>query len=667
MSRFQIADLNREQMEAVEHMDGPLLILAGAGTGKTRTITARVAWLIAQGEDPASILAVTFTNKAAREMKERIAKMVEPGRVKLVTTSTFHALCLRILRGDAGRLGYKANFSILDEGDQLGLIKKIINRASARDEKLDPQLARNFISKAKNNAWTVGEEETLIGAVSRRYEQELRSLNAMDFDDLLVHAVRLLSESSDVRDKWRAKARHLLVDEFQDTNRLQLELVTQLANGNRPNVCVVGDDDQSIYGWRGAQVANILEFETHFPNPRIIRLEQNYRSTNPILCAANRLISNNPRRRAKKLWSSRQGGDPVRVISVPDDRTEAEFVTQEIVALRAEQNLSCEDIAVIYRMNAQSRLLEETFRKNKIPYRLVGGKSFFERREIKDLTAYMAVLLNPSEDSSLLRIINTPPRGIGPTNVALALAFSVENKLSLFQALQHRSYLDACTRKTASAIRAFVDGIEAARIRVQTPGVDCAQLLSTLLDECGYVDDLRRSCKSPDESLNREENVKEMLRALRDYQSRTRQGLQGFLDEVSLDHEREEDKEEAAQGVTLITLHAAKGLEFSHVFLIGAEDGLLPHERSKAEGAMDEERRLFYVGLTRAMRSLVVTWCRSRRKFGSPAHCRPSPFLHEIRGEQVNEECYEELMSRPLEKADVAAQFARLRAQLAKL
>ena len=667
MSRFRIFDLNPEQIEAVHHENGPMLILAGAGTGKTRTITARIAWLIAQGEDPGKMLAVTFTNKAAREMKDRIAGMVDPDQAKQVTACTFHALCLRILRGDAQRLGYKANFSIFDEGDQLGLIKKIITRVSGRDEKLDPHLAKALISRAKNNAWTASNEDSLAGAVYRRYEQELRALNAMDFDDLLAKAVQLLSEADDVRDKWRAKVRHLLVDEFQDTNRLQFELVSQLASGQPPNVCVVGDDDQSIYGWRGAEVSNILEFEKHFPNPRVIRLEQNYRSTNAILGAANRLIANNPRRRKKNLWSPKEGGEPVRVIAVPDDRKEAEFVIQEVAAHRAEENLPWEHFAVAYRMNAQSRLLEESLRKNRIPYRLVGGKSFFERREIKDLAAYMAVLLNPSDDPSLLRIINTPPRGIGPTCVEWALAFSVERKLSLFEALRNTEHLDACTRKTADAVRAFVDGIEAARVRIQTPGVDSAQILSSLLEECGYLDDLKRSCKTADESLNREENVKEMLRALAEYQKRSRQGLQGFLDEICLNREREEDKEESARGVTLITLHAAKGLEFPHVFLVGAEDGLLPHERSKGEGTVDEERRLFYVGITRAMRSLVITWCRGRRKFGSPTHCRPSPFLREIRGDQVIEESYEELMSRPMEREDVAEQFARLRAQLGKL
>jgi superfamily I DNA/RNA helicase len=659
-------DLNAEQLRAVEHEYGPLLILAGAGTGKTRTITARIAWLIARGEDPATILAVTFTNKAAREMKERIASMVDPAKAKLVTASTFHALCLRILRGDASRLGYKANFSIFDEGDQLGLIKKIITRVSSSEEKLDPQAAMSLISKAKNNAWTTRDDETLAAAVFRRYEQELRALNAMDFDDLLVQAVRLLSESPEVRGKWRAKTRHLLVDEFQDTNRLQLELITQLANGPPPNVCAVGDDDQSIYGWRGAELANILEFERHFPNPRIIRLEQNYRSSNAILGAANRLISHNPRRRPKRLWSPGADGDPVRIISVPDDRTEAEFVTREVTALCAEQNTLCEQVAVVYRMNAQSRLLEENFRRSRIPYRLVGGKSFFERREIKDLTAYMTVLLNPSDDASLLRIINTPPRGIGPTNVEMAVAFSVEHQLSLFRALQHRNYLDGCSRKSAEAIRSFVDEIEAARIRVQTPKADCVQVLFALLEGCHYLDDLKRSCKTPEESLNREENVREMLRALGDYQKRTGHSLQGFLDEVSLDREREEDTQETSRAVTLITLHAAKGLEFPHVFLIGAEDGLLPHERSKAEGTLEEERRLCYVGITRAMRSLVITWCRSRKKFGGSIHCRPSPFLREIRGEQVEEESYEELINRPMKHEEVAAQFARLRAQLAK-
>ena len=665
MKRFSLFDLNPEQLEAVRHKNGPLLILAGAGTGKTRTITARVAWLVAQGEDPDRLLAVTFTNKAAREMKERIAGMVEADKAKRITTTTFHALCLRILRGDSERIGYKRNFSIFDESDQVGLIKKIITRLCARDEKLDPSLARNLISRAKNQGCGMGGEETLAGAVYRSYENELRNLNAMDFDDLLVQSVRLLAESSEVRAKWREKAAHLVVDEFQDTNRLQLELINQLAGDPPPNICVVGDDDQSIYGWRGADVSNLLEFEKHFPNPRIIRLEQNYRSTNAILGAANRLISFNSNRRGKKLWSSKEGGDPVRVISMPDDGREAEFVVQEIAAQRAERGLAWEEFAIAYRMNAQSRLLEENLRRSRIPYRLVGGKSFFERREIKDLTAYMSLLLNPGDDTALLRIINVPPRGIGAGTVQLALAFSVERKLSLFDALRHPDHLPTCTRKTAEAIRAFVEGVESARLRIQTPGADCAEVLSSVLERCGYFEDLRRSCKEAGEAESRRENVKEMLRALGEHQKRSRRGLQSFLDEVSLDSERSEETE-AAAGVTLTTLHAVKGLEFPHVFLIGAEDGLLPHERSKRDGVPDEERRLFYVGMTRAMRSLVITWCRARRKFGSPTHCRRSPFLEEIGRGSVVEESYEELANRPMETEEVAVQFARLRAQLSE-
>lgn len=664
--KFRLSDLNPEQHDAATHEDGPMLILAGAGTGKTRTITARIAWLVGCGADPSKVLAVTFTNKAAREMKERIAGMVDPDDAKLITSSTFHSLCVRILRADAHLLGYKDNFSIFDEGDQLGLIKKIITRVTSKDEKLDPNLAKNLISKAKNNAWSPPEdEETVIGAVYRRYMQELRALNAMDFDDLLVQAVKLLADFPQVREKWAARARHFLVDEFQDTNRLQLDLVTMLAGGERPDVCVVGDDDQSIYGWRGAEISNILEFERHFPNPKIIRLERNYRSTPEILGAANRLIRNNPRRREKRLISHLPAGEPVMFLGVPDDRKEAEFVVGEIAAHRNADRIPWEHFAVLYRMNAQSRLLEGELRKAQIPYRLVGGKSFFERREIKDITAYLTVLVNPSDDPALLRIINTPPRGIGAGTVELALAFSAERDLPLFDALLHPDHLATCSRKAASAIAAFAEEIQTARIRVATPDSQASTILSEILSECGYIDDLKRSCKTPEESLNREENVHELIRALADFQKRSKEGIRGFLDEINLNREREEDRKESADGVTLITLHAAKGLEFPNVYLIGAEDGLLPHERSKTENTVDEERRLFYVGITRAMRSLVITWCRARTKFGSAMHCRPSPFLREIMGDGVIEESYEEVINRPMAEEDVAAQFAALKARLA--
>ena len=667
MSSFRLYDLNPEQQSAATHENGPLLILAGAGTGKTRTIVARITWLVSTGTPASKILAVTFTNKAAREMKERIAGMLTEDQADEITASTFHALCVRILRGDAEKIGYKNNFTIFDEGDQLGLIKKVINRVTAKDEKLDPGLAKNLISKAKNNGWAAPQDdETVIGAVYARYNRELHALNAMDFDDLLVQAVRLLNEHQDVRDKWRARYSQMMVDEFQDTNRLQLDLVTLLAAGDPPNVCVVGDDDQSIYGWRGAEVSNILEFEKHFPNPKIIRLEQNYRSTNPILTTANRLIKNNPRRRVKNLWSSVPGGDPVHIVAVADDKTEAEFVVGEVGAIRNANGIPWEHFAVIYRMNAQSRLLEENLRRMKIPYRLVGGKSFFDRREIKDVLATITCLVNPQDDISLLRIINTPPRGIGATTVELALEHSAKAHRSLFETLTDIAFEQEVSRKTATAIRKFAEDLAAARIHLLTPGADAYAIVNGYLSETGYFEDLKNSCKTPEEALNRESGAKEILNALATHQSKKRGSVQDFLDELSLNREREEDKKEDATGLTLITLHAAKGLEFPHVFLIGAEDGLLPHERSKSEGTVDEERRLFYVGITRAMKSLTITHCRNRMKFGSAMSCRPSPFLKEIEGDSVLSESHEDIMSRPVAEEDLAASFASLRAMLAQ-
>ncbi|MEI6033903.1 MAG: UvrD-helicase domain-containing protein [Verrucomicrobiae bacterium] len=667
MSRFRLWDLNPEQQRAATHESGPLLILAGAGTGKTRTIVARITWLVSQGVPPSGILAVTFTNKAAREMKERIAGMLDSEKASEITASTFHALCVRILRTDADKLGYKNNFSIFDQGDQLGLIKKIITRVTSQDEKLDPGLAQSMISKAKNNGWAPPQDdETVIGAVYARYNRELRALNAMDFDDLLVQAVKLLTEHEGVREKWRSRFRHMLVDEFQDTNNLQLRLVSLLACGEPPNICVVGDDDQSIYGWRGAEVSNILEFEKHFSNPEVIRLEQNYRSTNAILGAANRLIKNNPRRRGKNLWSPQVGGDQVHVICVPDDKKEAEFVVNEIGALRATASLPWEHFAIAYRMNAQSRLLEECFRRLRIPYRLVGGKSFFDRREVKDVLATMTCLLNPSDDVALLRIINTPPRGIGATTVEIALEHSAKANRSLFETLTDPGFSEQVSRKAAGAIGGFSEELAATRILLLTPGADAAGLVSAFLTESGYFEDLKRSCKTPQEALNRESGVKEILRSLAEHQKRSRSGLQGFLDEMSLDRERDEEKKEEAKGVTLITLHAAKGLEFPHVFLLGAEDGLIPHERSKSEGTVDEERRLFYVGITRAMKSLTITHCLHRTKFGSEMYCRPSPFLKEIEGEGVLVESYEDIMNKPVAEEDVSASFASMREMLAR-
>jgi superfamily I DNA/RNA helicase len=669
MSGFRLFDLNPEQELAVRATEGPLLILAGAGTGKTRVITMRVAYLIAQGVDPMHILAVTFTNKAANEMRERLAKMIEPAVAKKVTASTFHALCVRILRQDIEKLGYKKNFSIYDDGDQMGMIKKIITRTAAKDEKLDPQVAKNLISKAKNNGWREvlpGDEQTLAGAVFARYQAELKTLNAVDFDDLLGLTVKLLTEHGEVREKWQRRFRYLMIDEFQDTNRLQLELITSLADA-RKNVAVVGDDDQSIYGWRGAEVSNILEFEAHFPNPTVVKLEQNYRSTNAILNTANALIKNNPRRRPKQLWSAAGEGAKVRVVQMTDDRQEAEFIANEIANRLLVEGRKHEEFAILFRMNAQSRLIEQNLRAQKIPYRVIGGKSFFDRREIKELLAYAQCLVNNDDDVSLLRIINVPARGLSSATVERATEWSAKNKCSVFAALQAPDFREELAARTLANVDAFVGLMDGYETRLNTPLTDHAAVLRELIKEVGYLEDLRRTCKTPDESLNRENNVNEMIKSFEEYQTRSSEGLRGFLDEMSLRQEREDEEDDLkGPGVTLITLHAAKGLEFAHVYLIGLEEGVLPHDRSKLEGTVDEERRLLYVGITRARETLALTWCGHRIKWGSPAPCTPSSFIKELPADWIVRCGATQILNSPVQEDTAKDRFAAMRALLSQ-
>ena len=670
MSGFRLFDLNPEQQKAVRTTEGPLLILAGAGTGKTRVIIARVAWLIAQGIAPEHILAVTFTNKAANEMRERLAAMIDPAEAKKVTMSTFHALCVRILRQDIERLGYKRNFSIYDEGDTTGMIKKIITRTAAKDEKLEPNVAKALISKAKNSGWrevSPGDEQTLAGAVFARYQAELKTLNAVDFDDLLLLTVKLLSEHAEVREKWQRRFRYLMVDEFQDTNRLQLELVSNLADA-RKNVAVVGDDDQSIYGWRGAEVSNILEFEAHFPNPTVVKLEQNYRSTNAILNTANHLIKNNPRRRPKQLWSAAGDGAKVRIIQMSDDRQEAEFIGNEISQRCVNEGLRHEDFAVLFRMNAQSRLIEANLRELKIPYRVVGGKSFFDAREIKDFLAYASVLLNTDDDVSLLRIINTPARGIGASVVERATELSAKKKCSVFATLQEAAFRSEITTRAATAIDKFTAFLDQWETKLNTPLADEAAVLRGFIKETGYLEDLKRTCKTPEEAFKRESKVVEMIRWFDEEAGRTDKGLRGFLDDMMLRQEKEdEEDDEKGSGVTLITLHAAKGLEFPHIYLVGLEEGLLPHDRSKLEGSIDEERRLLYVGITRARQTLAMSWCRTRIKYGSAQGCAPSSFIKELPADWIIHRDAAQILNAPVAEMTAEKGFAALKAMLAKL
>ena len=669
---FRLFDLNDPQRHAATTIDGPLLILAGAGTGKTRVITVRIAYMLAQKIDPNSILAVTFTNKAANEMRERLAGMVDPEVARKVTMSTFHALCVRILRTDIEKLGYKKNFTIYDEGDQSGLIKKIITKTAAIGEKLEPNVAKSLISKAKNNGWNAPQDEkTLLGSVFARYQVELKQLNAVDFDDLLLLTVKLLAEHPEVRERWRRRFRYIMVDEFQDTNRLQLEMVSYLAKGDddaAPNVAVVGDDDQSIYGWRGAEVSNILEFEQHFPNPTVVKLEQNYRSTNAILNTANALIKNNPRRRPKKLWSGKGDGEKIRLVQAPDDRQEAEFIANEIARRKSEQVLEFDHFAILFRMNAQSRLLEEALRERQIPYKIVGGKSFFDRREVKDVLAYAACILNADDDVSLLRIINTPPRGISTTTVERALELSIKHKCSLFKGLQSPELRKSVVPRAANAIAEFVAKLDHWETKINEPLVDQVALFRSIIDESGYYDDLRRSCKTAEEALKRESGVRDVIEGFERFCAHSSDGLRGYLDAMALRQEKEDDDKEKEQGngVMLITLHASKGLEFPHCYLVGLEEGILPHDRSKVEGTLDEERRLLYVGITRAQKTLTMTYCFNRFRYGGVVPCNPSSFIKELDPELIERVDLNKLLNTPVEAPAAKSRFAAMRAALEK-
>ncbi len=659
---FDFSLLNPQQRDAVRHGEGPLLILAGAGTGKTRVLTARIAKLVGDGVPPGQILSVTFTNKAAREMRSRVTGMLPRGRAKELWLGTFHSFCVRLLRESIDRLGYKPNFTIYSQGEQLGLMRRILTRIRARDEKLEPEVALALISKARNTGTPLGEiAGELVQEAHQQYAEEMQTLNAVDFDDLLVLAVRILADHPEVATGWHQRLQHVLVDEFQDTNRLQMELVRQLV-GPPYNVAVVGDDDQSIYGWRGAESANILHFERFFPDPTVVKLEENYRSTTPILHTANSLIRHNIGRRTKSLWSRNAGSEPVRLVTAPDDKAEASMVANEI--LRGHNGgAPWEDYAVLFRTNAQSRLIEQEFRRQRIPYRIVGGRSFYDRREVRDVLAYLSVLANPDDDMNLLRILNTPPRGIGQASIRLAIEHSQNNRKPVISALLSEEFQRTLPRKTAAALASFIAWMEEMRNDILRPGASIGQVAERMIKEMGYADFIRRTCSEPEDALNRETNVREAIQSMFEHEARHgRSGLQAFLDETSLTTDKQEDDDlEKKSGVTLITLHASKGLEFPCVYLIGVEEGILPHSRSVEENSLEEERRLLYVGITRAMRSMTMTSCATRRRHGERMPCRKSSFLDEISREHLIELDYGAERAKPMTDEGKAAVFSQLR------
>ena len=631
--------LNPRQREAVTATEGPLLVVAGAGSGKTRVLTHRIAYLIAKGiAAPWNILAITFTNKAAREMQERVAQLAGPAASD-IWVSTFHAMCVRILRKDIERIGYSRNFTILDSDDQLSVIRNVMKDLNLDTKRFEPKAVQAVISNAKNELLTPEKYEEragdffqrIVAQVYTQYQKRLKSNNALDFDDLIMQTVELFKAAPEVLEFYQNKFRYIHVDEYQDTNKAQYVLCRMLAEKHR-NICVVGDSDQSIYRWRGADITNILNFESDYPDARTILLEQNYRSTANILDAANAVIRNNLGRKPKNLWTDRQGGDKVVVYQADSEHDEAYFIAREIRQSREANRRRYGDHAILYRTNAQSRVIEEVLIKSEIPYQIVGGIRFYERKEIKDVLAYLRLVSNPDDDISLLRIINVPRRGIGDTTVEKLAAESGRRGLSIFRLLaDHLDELDITARAKAS-LSEFRELI--LNLHAMLEYLSVTELTEKMLEMTEYRLELQR--ENTLESRSRLENIDEFLSVTQEFEKRSEdKSLVAFLTDMALisdiDNLSTGDEAEPADAVVLMTLHSAKGLEFPVVFIIGMEEGVFPVSRALTDGEeLEEERRLAYVGITRAMEKLYLTCARTRMLYGRLASNKPSRFIEEI-------------------------------------
>lgn len=631
-------ELNPEQRLAAETTEGPVLILAGAGTGKTRAITFRMANLITKGVPAEAILAVTFTNKAAEEMRTRVSDLllrsgVPPAQPWL---STFHSLCARLLRREAPSAGLPRDFAIYDDDDQLAAVKLAMSKLAIDDDSLTPRNVLSRISYAKNHGKTpemlrgeaIGQDGRRAADIFAAYEKLLHQSNALDFDDLLLRSVRLLREVSAVREKWQARFQYLHVDEYQDTNRVQYDLL-RLLTGPQQNVCVVGDEDQSIYRWRGADVSILLSFSRDFPGARVVKLERNYRSTQNILDAAGAVVANNPERLGKSLSATKGTGANLRYFEARDAQAEAEFVAGELERILNED--SAQTCAVEYRTNFQSRAFEEVFRRRGLRYKLVGGFSFYNRAEVKDALAYVRLAMHPEDDISLLRVLNLPPRGIGKTTVDTLRETARVDETSLWEAIE-KFVSGAAGGRAVTPLRSFQELIR--NLQEALAAKEPADFLRTVLEESGYMDMLKD--RNTPEDVARLENLEELTRAVAESME-AGESFTDFLDAAALVSDA--DSFEGKPGVTLITLHSTKGLEFDHVFLTGMEEGICPHGRSlNEEKGIEEERRLVYVGMTRARTSLTLTRAVYRRIFGNEQQLRaslPSRFLAEIPGELV--------------------------------
>lgn len=649
--------LNPQQQEAVAFAGAPLLVVAGAGSGKTRVLTRRIAYLMARrGVKPYEILAITFTNKAAGEMKDRVTDLVGP-IAKSMWVSTFHSACVRLLRQEVERLGYSSTFSIYDSADSQKLIQKVCETLNLDAKRYPPRQFQNVISNAKNELQTpyeflskaTNQFDTIAADVYTLYEKRLKQANAMDFDDLIMKTVEVLQKFPEAKARFRSRFRHILVDEYQDTNHAQYQLVKELTGDETDGfpiaeLCVVGDADQSIYGFRGATIRNILQFEVDYPNAKTVLLEQNYRSTQNILSAANAVISQNESRKEKNLWSDQGSGAPLTGYVAESEYDEAEFVRDEIRALQNRDESQPGDTAIFYRTNAQSRIFEEIFMRAAIPYKVVGGLRFYERKEVKDILAYLRVLANPTDEVSLRRIINLPKRGIGDRALEVVDAFAFAQGISFWDALLRVREAPGVPNKASQSISDFTQMISALAVLVEIK-TKPSTIIEAALEQSGLMRELANSSDPQDEV--RIENLQELVSASIEYEERSYEelgedeviSLSGFLEKVSLVADADEipdrpDDADFAGVVTLMTLHTAKGLEFPTVFLTGMEDGIFPHARTFDDPKeIEEERRLAYVGLTRAEKRLYISRAEYRLTFGTPKYNPASRFLDEIPSE----------------------------------
>ena len=626
--------LNSAQTDAVKHTTGPLLIMAGAGSGKTKVLTCKVANLLAEGVAPYNILAITFTNKAAAEMRERVDKMIGEN-AKDVWLSTFHAFCAKFLRREIEAVeGYKKNFIIYDSSDSQTVIKACLKELNLDEKQYAPSSIQAAISNAKNALQGVRDFEQAadnfyaekVAEVYKKYQHKLRSNNALDFDDLLMFAVVILQEHEDILQKYQARFKYILVDEYQDTNGAQY-LLTKLLAGRYRNLCVVGDADQSIYGWRGADIRNIMDFEKDYPEAKVIKLEQNYRSTKNILAAANSVIEHNIERKPKELWTENATGEKITHYLANDERDEAQFIANTILKQKTIFNACYGDMAVLYRTNSQSRVLEEGFMRAGIPYTMVGGLKFYDRKEIKDILAYLRVIFNPADSVSLMRIINVPKRGIGDATVGKLNEYAIEHDMTLFDVISNPDLVGCLTSRAKRPLEIFAEFVF--KIMAIQGNLSIKDLIEKVLDESGYTKELEAEDKP--ENITRLENLKEFLSVAKDFEkSGEVPNLENFLSQVALvsdiDNADLEDER-----VTLMTLHAAKGLEFPIVFMTGMEEGLFPHSRTLMnESEIEEERRTCYVGITRARRKLYLTNAKMRMIYGKTVCYPQSRFLSEL-------------------------------------